>query len=532
MNLIVRNIVLPYKSSKDEALRIAKRNLLKFFSQYEIIKLEISKRSVDARKKDNICFNYSVKAYIESNRVIDEKVLNNADIITEKEAFLDLKYGSEKLNNRPIIIGFGPAGMFCAYILTLHGYKPLVIERGADVYARKAIVDNFYKTRVFSEQSNIQYGAGGAGTFSDGKLMTRINSSLSSLVIDTFYKFGAPESILYEAKPHIGSDKLINIVSGFSDYITKNGGEILYNTKFEKFIIKNDKVVGVVTDKGEFSSEVVVLALGHSARDTIKNIRNQQMNVEAKPFSVGFRIEHNQAYMDEINYGKAAKDGILPHVEYSLSTNTKDRGVYTFCMCPGGVVVPAMSEKKTVITNGMSDYLRNQTNSNSAVCCSINLRDVNNDVDTAESFISEIEKKAFILGGSDYSAPSETVGSYLKGKNNIIKDIIPSYMNNGVKMTKLDSLFPDFVNDSLKKGLFDFGHKIKGFDYDYAVLTGPETRTSSPIRINRNDELQSLKYENVYPCGEGAGYAGGITSASIDGIKCAQKIINKFKPLQ
>ena len=532
MNLIVRNIVLPYRSSKDETFRIAKKSLLNFFSQNEILKLQIFKRSVDARNKNNICFNYSIKAIIDSNKEIDDKLLLKYDIIKEKESFLDLTYGNNKLENRPIIIGFGPAGMFASYLLTINGYKPIVIERGSNVLDRVKIVNDFYNYHYFSEDTNIQFGAGGAGTFSDGKLITRINSSLSSYVIDILHKFGAPDSILYEAKPHIGSDKLINIVNNISNFIISNGGDIYYNTTFKNFIIKNNNVVGINTNKGEFASKAIILAIGHSARDTITNIRNQNIDVVPKPFSVGFRIEHNQAYMDEINYGKAVYDNILPHVEYSLSTNTKNRGVYTFCMCPGGLIVPAMSKKETIVTNGMSNYARDSKNANSAICCSITVDDIENDVDKAEDFLAYIEHKAYILGGSNYKAPCQTVGSYLRNKSNKISNIKPTYMNGFVNMTKLDDLYPSFVNNALKNGLSDFGKRIKGFDSDDSILTGPETRTSSPVRICRNDNLVLNNYNTVFPCGEGAGYAGGITSAAIDGIKCAQKIINLYKPIE
>lgn len=531
MNLIVRNIKLSYKASKEDAKLLAKKALLEFFSNDEIIDINISKRSVDARNKDNICFVYSFKATIKTNRLIDQNKLNSKNIVIEEELEFNLNPGNKKLEHRPVVVGFGPAGMFCAYLLTLYGYKPIVIERGEEVRKRKIIVDNFYKNKVLDENTNIQFGAGGAGTFSDGKLMTRINNSLSSYVIDVFHKFGAGDSILYEAKPHIGSDVLVDVVDNLSNFLINNGCEIHYNTRLTDIVVNNGEIKEIETSKGNILTNVLVLALGHSARDTLKSLRNKNLYVSAKPFSVGCRIEHLQEQIDYACFGDAIKDGILPHAEYSLSTIAKGRGVYTFCMCPGGVVVPAMSNSNTILTNGMSNSKRDGMNANSAICCSITLDDVNNDPDVAEDFISSIEKRAFGITSS-YMAPSQTVGSFLNGKNNNIKNVKPTYMDGYVQMTDISKLFNKTVSEALKIGLHNFGKRIKGFDYEYAILTAPETRTSSPVKIDRNDDLESIHIKNVYPCGEGAGYAGGITSAAIDGLKCAQKIINKYRPIE
>lgn len=532
MNLLIRNINLPYKASKDDALIVAKKSLLKFFSQDDIIDINLSKKSIDARNKNDIKINYSFKAVINSKRIIDENLLKKCNIEIEKEIQFDLTFGNEKLENRPVVVGFGPAGMFASYLLTINGYKPIVIERGSDVNSRKIIVDNFYKNKILNEDTNIQFGAGGAGTFSDGKLMTRINNSLSSMVIDIFYKFGANSSILYEAKPHIGTDQLIKIINNFSNYLIKNGCEINYNTKLENVIVKNNIVKEIITSKGSIPTNVIILATGHSSRDTISNLRKNNLFVSAKPFSIGFRIEHLQKMINESNYGILYDEKLLPPAEYSLSTHYNGRGIYTFCMCPGGVVVPAMSNMNTILTNGMSNSSRNGVNSNSAICCSINLDDIGNNPDNAELYIESIEKKAYLLGGENYMAPAQTVGSFLYDKPNKISSVLPTYMDGYINMCDISGLFEKKVSDSLKYGIVQFGKRIKGFDADDAILTAPETRTSSPVRIDRKEDYSSKNILNLYPCGEGAGYAGGITSAAVDGLKCAQKIINRFKPIE
>ena len=527
---IVNNIKLSYRTSKEEALKIAEKTLLKFFSKNNIKNLVISKRSLDARKKDNINFVYSVTAEIDNDKQIPDKRLLSENMVLVNEEEIIPSFGNESMTSRPVIVGFGPCGMFCALLLAEYGYRPIVIERGSDIGPREKAVERFLREQVLDVNSNIQFGAGGAGTFSDGKLVTRINDKKCAYVLKTLVDLGAPAQILYEAKPHIGTDVLKDVVTNMRKRLESLGAEIYFNTKFTGFSSSFGNVTKITTDKGDFECSTLSLALGHSARDTFSMLMEKQMSFEAKPFSVGVRIEHLQNEINKGLYGNNAGDPLLPKGEYNLSHRDGDRGVYTFCMCPGGTVMAAASEEGGVVTNGMSKYARDGKNANAAIAVSVLPSDFGGSVKGAIDFQRELERKAFAFGGSNYYAPCETVGDFLDGfKGTEPSTVSPTYMDGKVKITDLNDVLPPFVAEFLKTGLHNFGRKIPGFDNPCAVLTGVESRTSSPVRIPRNNDYTAIGFDNIYPCGEGAGYAGGITSAAVDGVNCALAIMSRYK---
>ena len=528
---IVQNIKLPVEASKDVVFAHAKRRLLTFFGAGDIIKTEIFKRSVDARRRGDVKFVWSVIADVGSKREYSAETLAKEGIVLSKPSKIDVVYGDERMNGRPVIIGFGPCGMFCALILAQNGYRPIVIERGPCVEKRTADVEAFMKTGVLNEESNIQFGAGGAGTFSDGKLVTRINDEKCAVVIEMMHRFGAPDDILYKAKPHVGTDYLKKVINGIEKEIVYLGGEIHYNTKLIGFSEKNGRIDSIKTTEGDVGCGVLVSAIGHSARDTFDLYEKSGVLLLPKAFSVGVRIEHLQADVDKMLYGDMAGNPLLPRGEYSLSHKCKNgRGVYTFCMCPGGSVVAAASEKLGVVTNGMSNHERDGMNANSAIAVSVLPEDYGCDVRGAIDFQRKIERSAYNVGGGDYRSPAETVGAFLGSSHKReFGKVTPTYMNGNVTFSDFDGIFPEFVMKSLREGLFDFDRKLPGFAAPDAVLTAPETRTSSPIRIPRGDDFLADGYDNFYPSGEGAGYAGGITSAGVDGINCALKIMARYK---
>ncbi|MBQ8448068.1 MAG: hypothetical protein IJX27_03940 [Clostridia bacterium] len=527
---IINNIKLPYRTSKDAALTIAEKALLKFFSKKSIVSLAISKRSLDARKRESINFVYSVTAEVEASREIPEQKLLAAGIARVREEALEPAFGAEEMRARPVIVGFGPCGMFCALMLAEYGYRPIVLERGGDIAEREAAVEKFLAEQVLDESSNIQFGAGGAGTFSDGKLVTRINDKKCAYVLRTLVELGAPENVLYEAKPHIGTDILKKVVSNMRARLLELGAEIHFGTKFTGFSSSAGKVTKVTTDKGELECSLLVLAPGHSARDTFEMLMEKGLSFVPKAFSVGVRIEHLQEEIDKGLYGDSAGDPLLPKGEYNLSHREGERGAYTFCMCPGGTVMAAASEVGGVVTNGMSRYARDGKNANAAVAVSILPEDFGASAKGAIEFQRALERKAFLLGGKSYFAPAQTVGDFLSGtRGTLPTKVEPTYMNGKVTMADMHELLPAQASKLLENGLRDFGHKLPGYDAPYAVLTGVESRTSSPVRIMRGEGFTALGYDNIYPCGEGAGYAGGITSAAVDGINCAMHIMARYK---
>ncbi len=530
--IVVNNVKLPINASFKEAFSVARARLLRLGVRVRDEDLYIYRRSVDARKKNDIYYVYSVACKICKSP--GKEALLAAGMTLTSEAEINISKGSTKLSAPPVVVGTGPCGLFAALLLAEEGYEPIVIERGGSVEERKAAIDRLKRLRILDPDTNVQFGAGGAGTFSDGKLVTRVNDPLVSYVLRRFCEFGAPEEINYLAKPHIGTDVLSLVVENMLEYIKSRGGKVFYNTKFLSANYKDGKVTSVKTTRGDIPAGALILAIGHSARDTYSTLISDGFHVVAKDFSVGVRIEHKTEDIDFAMYGDFAGTAGLGHAEYTLSHNTKARGVYTFCMCPGGEVVPAVSEEGGVVVNGMSENARDGENSNSAVVVSVRREDYGATPEGAILFQRNIERGAFIAGGSDYSAPIITVGDFLSGKlEREPSRILPSYMDGGVRLARPESYLPKFVVDGIRGALPEFDKKIHGFACPDAVLTGAETRTSAPIRILRDNKTHLAEgFSNIYPAGEGAGYAGGITSASIDGIKTALCLMSEFSPIK
>lgn len=522
--IIIKNIKLPVSACASEAETEALRRLSGILVKKDIVKMSLYKRSVDARRRDRICIVCSVMAEtLIPPSFFDSASLCAADASISEEQPLIPVFGDETLNARPVIAGFGPCGMFCAMLLAEYGYKPLVLERGDSAAGRAAAVERFYRTGILDTNTNIQFGAGGAGTFSDGKLVTRINDSRCRFVLERLHELGAPDEILTEARPHIGTDKLLPVVKNAGDYIERHGGEIRYNTALRGIRYKNDRACAVVTDEGETECGALILAVGHSARDTYAYLMRDGYDIVPKPFSVGVRIEHLQSDIDTAMYGDAAGNPVLGHAEYNLSKRTGGRGVYSFCMCPGGEVVAAASEQGGVVTNGMSRFLRDGLNSNAAIAVSVDCSD-------PIEFQRKLERAAFSAGGGNFNAPVQTVGDFMNGKHGTEPSAVrPTYMGGGhFTLSDINKILPRDICDMLRIGIADFEHQIKGFSAPGAILTGVETRTSAPVRIKRGETFTAGYCGNVYPAGEGAGYAGGITSSAVDGVACALQIMKRY----
>ncbi len=528
MSVIISSIKTSINSSEDEIISAALKKL--GINRSDVDVAGVYKTSLDARDNSNIKLVSSV--WLEATEEIETNLCERFDNCSKVniQDFEPEGFGQVKPDGRIVIIGFGPAGMFAALTLAEYGYRPLVIERGDCVDNRIKKVNDFWNNGILDTESNVQFGEGGAGTFSDGKLTTRIKDPLCRHILKKFVEFGAPEEICTKAKPHIGTDKLRDIVRAIRERIVELGGEIRFNSTVKDIIILNGKIKAVILNNNEeINTSAAIMAIGHSARDTFEMLLNKGIMLEAKPFSVGARIEHLQEDVNKSLYGKQYDNPILPKGEYQLSLRKGERAVYTFCMCPGGFVVPAQSEGNSVVTNGMSEYSRNGKNANSALAVSVSPEDFGKNPLDGVEFARKIEKRAFALSGKNYSAPATTAAKLLTGSGNIKESaIIPSY-SLGVTECDFDELFPEFVTRMLQLGLYDFSKKMKCFGDKNAVLTAPETRTSSPVRILRGEDIQSVSVKGLYPCGEGAGYAGGIMSAAVDGVKAAEKIIGLYK---
>lgn len=495
--------------------------------------IHIYKESIDARRKDNIQFVYTVDVVVENEAAVLKKI-RDADVqATPLLDYEDVSPGEESLKHRPIVIGTGPAGLFAALLLAEQGYKPLVFERGKDVDSRSHDVNLFWSKGLLNTESNVQFGEGGAGTFSDGKLTTLIKDKRCRKVLKELVKAGAPEDILYSHKPHVGTDVLRGVVKAIRRQIVSAGGEVRFAAKVTDIITSRGEIVGVEVNGQEvIPASVVILAVGHSSRDTFAMLLSRGVEIVPKPFSVGARIEHPQSLIDEAQYGRFAGHKNLGAADYKLSYHSKTgRTAYTFCMCPGGFVVAAASETGRVVTNGMSEHARNSTNANSAVLVGVSPADFpSNHPLAGVEFQRHYEEKAFSLAGSCYRAPVQTLGDFLAGRpSKAIGKIIPSYLP-GVEPADLAECLPGYVVSTMREALTDFDRKLRGFVHPSAVLTGVETRSSSPVRIMRNDDCES-KLLGLYPAGEGAGYAGGIVSAAVDGIKVAEAIVVRYKPV-
>ena len=529
MAILVSNIKTGLGRSREEIFAAARRAAGLKAEQVQAAYLV--KSSVDARKKNNIHLVSSVSLVVNGDETAIVEKAGKKDVQLQKTEAISFVRGSQALPHRPLVVGFGPAGMFAALVLARLGYRPLVLERGAAVDQRVEAVEAFWKQGKFSSQTNVQFGEGGAGTFSDGKLTTRISDPRCGYILEELIRHGAPEEIRYRQKPHVGTDHLRHVVKAIREEIIRLGGEVRFGVKMERLLLKTGSVCGVLTSEGEIPAEQVILALGHSARDSFQNLLEQGIVMEAKPFSVGVRVEHPQSLIDQGLYGALAGHPALPKGEYQLSHRLNSRGVYTFCMCPGGLVVPSSSEEETIVTNGMSYYARNGENANSAVVVSVDSSDFGAGPLAGMAFQRELERKAFDLAGRSYRAPAQTVLSYLGGRHSLEQCGTKPSFACGVEERDLNRLFPEPVNRMLRLGFQVFDGKIRGFGGEKAVITGPETRTSSPVRISRDEELQALGVKGLYPCGEGAGYAGGIVSAAVDGVRVAQKIAEQFAPL-
>lgn len=510
---------------KDKAAKILKIN------QKYINTLTIYKKSIDARKKENIHFTYAVDLTIglDEEQIVSKCKSNKVQLT--KPYIYEIPENKRSSKYRPIIAGFGPAGMLAGLILAEAGLRPIILERGKDIDARQKDVNEFWTKRRLDEESNVQFGEGGAGTFSDGKLTTGIKSPFIRKVLDELYEAGAPEEILYSSKPHIGTDRLAVVVKNIRKKIEKLGGEVWLETKLEKLIVYNGFVQGIQYTKNGKASDMeadsVIMAIGHSARDTVEMLYNLGVEIIQKPFSVGARIEHPQSLINKAQYGKFAGHEKLGAADYKLSCHgLHERGAYTFCMCPGGTVVAAASEKEGVIVNGMSSLARDGENANSALLVGIEPCDFPSEHPLAGIYYQrEIEHTAYLLAGGDYRAPAQLVGDFLAGKESKELGSVNPTCPTGVTLTNLDECLPQKVSATMKSAIVEMDKKLNGFNMYDAVLTAPETRSSSSVRILR-DEFCQCNISGVYPCGEGAGYAGGIVSAAVDGIKCAHAVLS------
>lgn len=489
---------------------------------------EIIRRSIDARKKPELFYVYTVMVEIADEAMVVKRAKNKNVMLAERITYQIPESGNETLEDRPVIVGAGPAGLFCAYLLTMQGYKPVLMERGKKVEDRKADVERFWETGMLDISSNVQFGEGGAGTFSDGKLNTVVKdpSGRNGFVLDTFVKFGAPEEIRYDAKPHIGTDILYQVIINIRNYLLENGCAIRYETCVTDIRIDNQKVVGVECGSDFIKSSVVILALGHSARDTFRMLNTKQIPMECKNFAVGFRVEHPQEMMDMHMYGQ--KRGKLPTAAYKVTSNFPNgRGVYSFCMCPGGYVVNASSQEGALVVNGMSYSGRNGANANSAIIVSVTEKDFGaSDALAGMRYQEELERKAFSLCKG--KIPQQLFGDYENNQCSNSYGDFESQAKGMAEFANLRGLLSEDMEESFCQGMHHFDRIIPGFARNDAIMSGIEARTSSPIRILRDENMES-KIKGIYPCGEGAGYAGGITSAAIDGVKVAESIIRKYK---
>ena len=498
----------------------------------DLIDFTVFKRSYDARKKNTeITFVYIIDLSANNEPAILARMAGDAHIRPAPDTgYYPVASAPEDLTERPVIIGFGPCGLFAALTLAQMGFKPIVLERGREVRQRTKDTWALWRKHVLTPESNVQFGEGGAGLFSDGKLYSQIKDPkfYGRKVMQEFVRAGAPDEILYVSKPHIGTFRLTGVVSAMREEIRALGGEVRFESKVSDFLIRDGRMQGVVLDNGEqIQSRYVVLALGHSSRDTFRQLHTRGVFMEAKPFALGFRIEHPQSLIDKARLGKYAGHPALGAADYKLVHHAKNgRAVYSFCMCPGGTVVAASSEAGRVVTNGMSQYSRNERNANAGIVVGISPeQDFPGGPLAGLALQESLESHAYVLGGSDYCAPGQLVGDFIRAQaSSELGDVEPSYKP-GVKLGDLATALPAYAIDAIREALPVFGRQIRGFDRDDAVLTGIESRTSSPLRITRdNQHLQSLNTRGLYPAGEGAGYAGGILSAGVDGIKVAEAL--------
>lgn len=514
MKIVINNIKMPIGHNTDDVIAAAR----------EIVRSDcvsarnfrIYKQSIDARRKNNIHYVYSVTA--ECDKACNSK---NIGILSEAPS---LSVPKIFLGSRPVVIGMGPCGLFAAYVLALSGNPPVIIERGGDVDSRTENVERFWKSGVLDANSNVQFGEGGAGTFSDGKLNTRIGDPRQRFVLETFTKFGAPEEILYKAKPHIGTDLLCDVIRNMRCELISLGAEVRFNSTVTGFDIQSNRICGIEINHSEkISCSKAILAIGHSSRDTYSLLKNLDIALAPKPFAIGVRIEHSQDFVNRMQYGDAKG---LPPADYRVVYNGRERSCYSFCMCPGGIVVNASSEEEMLAVNGMSFHKRAGRNANSALVVTVNPEDFEKDILGGVAFQRKYERLAFKLGGSDNKIPVQLAKDFAADIPSVQLEGVEPTATSGFSLAELKNCLPPFVTATLKEGLADFESRMPGFSSGGAVLSGIESRTSAPLRILRDEALQSTTTKGLYPSGEGAGYAGGIVSAAVDGIRSALAMIN------
>ncbi len=485
------------------------------------------RRGYDARKRNAIVLVYTVDAEVKNEAVLLKKNIPHVAVAPDM-SYRTVAQAPQDLSERPVVIGTGPCGIFAGLLLAQMGFKPIILERGKEVRERTKDTWGLWRQGKLDPESNVQFGEGGAGTFSDGKLHSQIKDPkfYGRKVLTEFVKAGAPEEIMYVSKPHIGTFRLVGMVEKMRHSMEALGAEVRFQSRVADIEIEDGQVCGVVLASGErIATKHVVLAVGHSARDTFEMLHKRGVYLEAKPFSIGFRIEHPQSVIDRARFGSNAGNPLLGSADYKLVHHASNgRSVYSFCMCPGGTVVAATSEAGHVVTNGMSQYSRNERNANSGIVVGITPADFPGDVLAGVEFQRKWEARAFELGGKNYSAPAQRVGDFLAGKpSEKIGEVAPSYTP-GITPTDLATALPDYAIAAIREALPEFEKQIKGFAMDDAVLTGVETRTSSPVRVKRGEDFQSINIKGLYPAGEGAGYAGGILSAAVDGIETAEAV--------
>ncbi len=520
----IRQIKMPLTHTIDD---IKKRAAQKMgINEEEIETLKINKKSIDARK-DEVKYILEIDIKVKNEKKILKRKIKDT-LITPDETYTFKIKGTKKIKNRPVIVGSGPAGLFAAYLLSKNGYKPIIIERGEEIDQRIKTVEKFWKENILNKESNVQFGEGGAGTFSDGKLNTSVKDKehRGKYILNTFVKFGAPEEITYINKPHIGTDLLRGVIKNMRGEIIKNGGTFKYNTCLKEIEIKDGKIDYIKTNNETIKTDILILAIGHSSRDTFEMLQNKGINMKPKPFAIGVRVQHPQSLIDKNQYGKNYKN--LPKASYKLTYKAKNgRGVYSFCMCPGGFVVNSSSEENMLSINGMSNHQRDEENANSAIIVTITPDDFGYNPLDGIKYQRNLEKITYEKGNG--KIPIQLYKDFKQNK--ITKEIgkIKPVIKGEYTYANLNEIFPSYITDSLKEAIDSFDKKIKGFADDEVVLAAIESRTSSPVKIERDETLQT-NIKGIYPIGEGAGYAGGIMTAAMDGIKVAETIASKYTP--
>ncbi len=533
MALILKNVKLPLNADESSLQHLAARALA--VPENAIRALRVVRVSTDARKKNDIVQLYSLR--LELGGAEEKRILAQAKSDVEavrEEAPLTFVPGEKPLRAPVVVVGLGPAGLFAAYALARYGYRPIVIERGRDMQSRTADVDAFCATGKLDAESNVMFGEGGAGAFSDGKLVSRIKDPLAQSVLETLAAFGAPKEVCIQAKPHVGTDKLKETVQSIRREIVRLGGDVRFETKLTGVESKDGALCAIRISKNGLETRLpcaaCVLAHGQGARDTYRMLAGAGLELAPKAFAVGVRIEHPRALIDEAQFGRFAGHPRLGAAEYHLSEQVGARGVYTFCMCPGGVVIASASEPGQVVTNGMSYYARDGENSNAAIVVQVTPADYGGDPLAGLRFQDTIERTAYAAGGGDFIAPACRAGDFLAGSvTKAFGAVRPTYTP-GVRAADIGACLPDYVTNGVRAGIRAFGRRIKGYDMQDAVITAVESRTSAPVRILRDENREATRCRGLYPVGEGAGYAGGIVSAAVDGLRAAQAIVKLYRP--